>query len=408
MSLTDEALPAVFSPDFTVDPYPRLEQLRRDDPVHWVPDHSAWFVTRYEDIRFLLGGGEGVTPDARAGAHYVPPPPGTYLAWLAEHSLFALDMTDHRRARRLVTTALTPRAIARMDDQILEVVERFAAPLMGCSLVVDVMAEFTDVIPGTVISRLTGIPPNDGDEARFRTLAKPVVTNALPFAPDGSAELAETALVELTAWVRELAEERREAPKDDLISDLVTTHDMGDQMTNDEIVMMVAGLILAGTETTALGGMVTVMTMLDHREVFEKIRSDSSLIPPAVLEIVRFGMGGPGTLPRYATHDFELHGKHIRRGDMLMLSFGGANRDPDVFDNPHEFDITRDHSKLLTFGYGAHHCLGAHLAKAEMGAMLHSICRFLPVHAEIRFESMEFRQLGGFPRPMSLPIDFGQ
>lgn len=127
------------------------KRLRRDDPVHWVDDRSAWFVTRYDDIRFLLGGGEGVTPDSRAWNNYVPPPEGTYLAWMVEHSLFALNVSDHRWARRLVTTALTPRAIARMDEQISAVVERFAAPLTGRTGLVDVVAEFTDVIPGTVL-----------------------------------------------------------------------------------------------------------------------------------------------------------------------------------------------------------------------------------------------------------------
>ncbi len=407
MTTTDDTLPKIFSPDFLTDPYPRISQLRRDEPVYWVDDHDAWFVTRHEDIRVLLSNADIATPDARAWAKYVAPPEGTYLAWLAEHSLLALEMKDHRRARRLVTAALTPAAIARMDAQIFEVADRFATPLVGRTGVVDVMTEFTDAIPGTVISRLTGIPPTDGDESRFRTLAKLVITNAVPFAPEGSAVLAEQALVELTAWVRELADERRESPQDDLISDLVTTQDMGDQMTNDEVVMMVAGLIVAGSETTALGGMISLMTLLDHPEVFSQIKADRSLIPQTVMEIVRFGMGGPGTLSRYAVVDFELHGVQIRQGDMIMLSFGGANRDPDVFEDPDRFDIDRDHSKMLTFGYGAHHCLGAHLAKAELGSMVDAACRFLPVDAAIRHDQMKFRMIGTFPRPITLPIDFG-
>jgi cytochrome P450 len=401
------ALPAVFSPEFMFDPYPQIASLREEDPVHWVDDRSLWFVTRHEDVKRLLSDADLVTPDRRAWESYKPPGEGTCMHWLAENSLFALEGADHRRVRRLVTAALTPAAVARMDGQISEVVEGCAAPLRGRTGVVDVMTEFTDVIPTTVISRITGIPPAGEDELRFHRLAKPVISNALPFAPPETETEAEEALLELTTWIRELAERRRQTPENDLISDLVTSHDMGDRMTSDEIVMIVAGLIVAGSETTALGGMVAIMTLLEHPIVFDAVRADRSLIPKTVVEVVRFGLGGAGALPRYAVRDFELRGRAIHKGQMVMLSFGGANRDPDVVDDPNSFDVTRDQSSLLTFGYGAHHCLGAHLAKAELGTMINAVCDFLPENAEIQYDVMEFQPLSTFPRPVTLPIQFG-
>ena len=108
------------------------------------------------------------------------------------------------------------------------------------------------------------------------------------------------------------------------------------------------------------------------------MKADRTLVPQTVLEIIRYGMGGPAGLPRYAVRDFEMRGKQIRKGQMLMLSFGGANRDPEVFANPDEFDITRDNSNLLMFGFGAHYCLGVHLAKAELRASVDAMCDFLP------------------------------
>jgi len=182
---------------------------------------------------------------------------------------------------------------------------------------------------------------------------------------------------------------------------------MGDQMTSDEIVMMVAGLIVAGSETTALGGMVAIMTLLEHPEVVDAVKADRTLVPKAVLEIIRFGLGGPGALPRYALADFEVGGKDIRRGQMLMLSFGGANRDPGYFEHPNRFDLTRDQSNLLTFGFGAHHCLGMHLAKAELGAIVNAVCDFVPTDAQIWPDLIEFEPLCTFPRPVAFPIDFG-
>jgi cholest-4-en-3-one 26-monooxygenase len=405
--MTTDTRPEVFSPDFLIDPYPQIEWLREEEPVHWVEDRSLWFVTRYEDIKRLMANAEIATPDRRAWEGYEAAPDGSYLRWLDDHSPFALERSEHLRVRRLVTAALTPRAVARMDGQIAEVVERFAAPLRGRSGVVDVMSEFTDPIPNTVISRITGIPPSGDDEVRFRRLAKPVITHALPFAPEGTQAQAEAALVELTAWVREMAEERRVAPQEDLITDLINTHDMGDQMTSDEIVMMVAGLIVAGSETTAMAGMVAIMTLLEHPEIFDAIKANRTLVPQAVLEIIRYGLGGPGALPRYAVTDFEIGGKNIRKGQMLMLSFGAANRDPNFFDRPNEFDLSRDQTNLITFGFGAHHCLGMHLAKAELGAIVDAICDFVPTDAQIRPELMEFEPLCTFPRPVTFPIDFG-
>jgi cytochrome P450 len=404
--MTVGALPAVFSSEFMVDPHGRIAQLRREDPVHFADDMALWFVTRHEDVKRLFADGEIVTSDRRAWEFYEAPAEGTFMRWFADNNLLALERTDHRRVRRLVNAAFTPRAIARMNTQIAEVVDRFATPLAGRTGMVDVMAEFTEPIPNTVISRITGIPPSVGDEVRFRRLARPVISNAMPFAPADTAQQAEQAMVELTAWVRQLAEERRLVPQDDLITDLITTHDMGDQMTSDEIVTLVAGLIVAGSETTALGGMIAIMTLLDHPDVFEELRADRSLIPQAVLEIIRFGMSGPGALPRYAIRDFDLRGKTIRKGQMVMLSFGGANRDPSAFDDPNRLDIRRDQSNLLSFGYGPHYCLGVHLAKAELSAIVNAVCDFLPIDAQIRPELIEFSPIGMFPRPLTLPIHF--
>jgi cytochrome P450 len=405
MSETASPAPA-FTPEFMMDPYPEIARLRLEEPVHYVDHMALWFVTRYDDVKRLLSDAEIATPDRRVWEFYQPAPDGSYTRWLADNSLLALECDDHRRVRRLVTAAFTPKAIARMETHIREVVARFATPLVGRVGIVELMGEFTDPIPNTVISRITGVPAAGGDEARFRQLAQAVIANALPFAPEEVQEKGEQAMLELSAWVREMATERQKNPEDDLISDLVTTHDMGDQMTHDEIVSLVAGLISAGSETTSLGALVAIVTLLEHPLTFEQIKADRTLIPQTVLEIIRHGMGGPGGLPRYALRDFELGGKQIRRGQMLMMSFGGANRDPEVFENPDDFDITRDNTNLLSFGFGAHYCLGVHLAKAELRASVNAMCDFLPTGAEVRPDLMEFRPMGMFERPTNLPVDF--
>src|SRR5215831_14359451 len=142
--------------EFVRDPYPIIARLRAEDPVHFVPGLGFWYVTRYDDVRQLFTD-PNVTNDPRAYENYVPPTPGTYMAKNADKGLFSLPPDEHARVRRLVSAAFTPRAIARMDQQVKDVVEQFAAPLRGRRGVIDLMSEFTDPIPNAVISRVTGV-----------------------------------------------------------------------------------------------------------------------------------------------------------------------------------------------------------------------------------------------------------
>ena len=141
--------------------------------------------------------------------------------------------------------------------------------------------------------------------------------------------------------------------------------------------MLVTGLLAAGSTTTAMACIAMAATLLRHPDTLERIRGDRSLIPAAVEEVLRFSFGGPAGLPRYAVRDFTLRGQQIRKGEMLMLSFGGANRDPEVFENPDVFDIDRDARELMVFGGGAHYCLGANLARQELTCMLDGLLDIL-------------------------------
>ena len=362
------------SEDFIFNPYEVIARLRGEDPVHWVPGFGFWWVTRYDDIRRLLDDPDNATGDRRAWEFYVAPPEGSFMRWVADHNLFALSRAEHARVRRIVSAAFTPRAVARIEGQVRDVITRYAAPLHGRHGVVDLLGEFTNPIPNVVISRITGVPPAGDDEDRFRELAQATIQSFLSFGDDELQRRGDSAFIELSDWVRIMVGERRETPRDDLLSDLLQAQSAGDTpITDDEIVMLVAGLIGAGSETTAMGGLVSIITLLQHPQAWERLRTDRGLLPKAMSEILRVGFGGPGALPRYAVRDFELRGKQIRKGQMLMLSFGGANRDPAVYTDPDRLDLDRDPTDLLTFGHGTHFCLGAHLARQEMRCMLDAV-----------------------------------
>jgi cytochrome P450 len=371
-----------------------LHRLRETNPVYRIPGTGFWLVTRHDDVRALFRDQENVTADARAGAGFQPRPEGSYLRWMQENGLLALSPEEHARIRRLVSAAFTPRAVRRMDGQIREVVEEFAAPLRGRSGdVIDLAAEYADPIPNVVIARITGVPAEGGDDKRFRQLAQDFIAGVVQFSPAERQDRAEAALAELYPWVEKVALERRASPREDLISDLVQVVDRDERLQDREIIMLVTGLLAAGSTTTAMGCIAMAGTLLRHPETLERIRGDRSLIPGAVEEILRFSFGGPGGLPRYALRDFELRGQQIRKGEMLMLSFGGANRDPAVFANPDVFDIDRDASDLMVFGGGAHYCLGANLARQELACMLDGLLGILTPGSKVRPDRMPSQRL---------------
>jgi cytochrome P450 len=387
------------------DPAPLVHRLRAEDPVHFVPSLGFWFVTRHDDVKRLFNDPENATQDRGAFEHFVPAPEGSMLRWFHDNSFARQGPEAHARFRSLFNGALTPRAVRRMDAQIREVVERFAAPLRNRpGEVLDLMGDFTNPIPNAVISRVTGVPPG-ADELRFRELAQGLIRGFFPFAPPEALALAESSLQEMAAWVRQMAAERRRTLGEDLISDLLRTQERDETLTDDEIVMLISVLIGAGSETTNLGGLVMIQTLLGHPEQLKRVRDDRSLVPKAVNEIMRFAFGGPAGLPRFALRDFELRGQKIRKGQMLMLSFGGANRDPAVFDDPDTLDIERDARDLLVFGNGPHYCLGANLARQEMGSMLDAALDIVTPGSRVREDLQQFQSMGLFQRPLNLPVE---
>jgi cytochrome P450 len=390
------------------DPAPLLHRLRAEDPVHRVEPLGFWLVTRYDDVKRLFHDPENVTQSRRAWEHFAPAPPGSMTRWLEEESLMAQGPAEHARFRRLFRGALTPRAVRRMDAQIREVVERFARPLRGRpGEVLDLMGEFTDPIPNTVISRILGVEAS-ADEARFRALAQEMIRGFFPLAPPEAAQRAEVALQELAPWVRAMVAERRASPREDLISDLLRAGDADGAIGDDEVVMLVAVLIGAGSETTNLGGLLVIRTLLEHEEALERVRDDRSLVPRAVEEIMRFAFGGPAGMQRFAVRDFELRGRRIRKGQMLMLALGGANRDPAVFADPDRLDLERDNRETLVFGHGPHYCLGANLARQEVGAMLDAALDIATPGSRVRVDLQQFAPMGPFRRPLNLPVEIAR
>lgn len=399
----ESATDPFLSEEFINDPVGVVARIRAEDPVHFIPGLGAWMVTRYDDVKSLFTH-PSATNDRRAWEHYQEPK-SEVARWMAEHSLFAAPPDEHARMRRLVSAALTPRAVKRMESQVKDVVDQFGEPLRDRTDTVDLHAEFTEPIPGTVIGRITGVPQKGEDELRWRQLGRDAVRGVSPFLSDEERLNSENAINEIRDWVAALAAERRKHPQEDLISDLVAAHDESDTMTNEEIVMMITALVAAGTETTTIGGSRGIRTLLQHPDELERLRGDRSLMPSAVDELLRFDFGSFG-LPRYAVEDFELRDKTIEKGQLLMLNFHGAHRDPEVYSDPDRLDLGRDNHALAIFGHGPHYCLGANLARQELGCMFDAVLDLLPRDAKLLEDEIEWARFGMFQSIASLPVSF--
>ena len=396
-----------FTAEYRDDPPGVIARMREEDPVHFLEPLGAWVVTRYDLIHRLYTD-ENATNDPNAYAHARPMPPGSEAERTQGLSLFSAPPEQHARMRLLVSKALTPRAVARMEDQVVDVIEQYAAPLRGKTGVVDLYAEFFEPIPNTVVSRITGVPAKGDDERRFRELGRSTLSLINPFLTDDELAVAYSALDELRNWVRDMAIERRSRPQEDLISDLALAHDLDQQLEIDEIVSVVTALISAGTETTVSGGVFSLRTLLHNPEVLEELRADRSLLPGAVLELLRYDFGPTDWLPRFALRDFELEGRMIRKGQLLMLSFMGADRDPAVFSEPDRVDVRRDNSRIAIFGHGPHYCLGVNLARQELRCMLDAALDFMPPGSRLLDDEIRWQETIGplFRSLESFPVEF--
>ena len=392
------------TPEILADQYPVIAEMRESDPVFYDETIQGWLVFRHDDVKALLSDPR-YSRDRKLSPHYEAPPKGSWSERLDNDSLGGGDEVEHRRWRNRLSVGFTPRAVRRMEEQVREVVEQFAAPIRGRQGNADLVAEFTNPIPNTVISRITGIPPYPGDEDRFRCLAQDVIRRFFPMADEENIRRGERALDELAEWVGKLGEERRQERQEDLISDLIHENDGDYEMTNDEIVMVIATLVAAGSETTTLGGTGVLRLLLQNPAELAKLREDPSLSVNAVRESLRHGFGTAiSGVPRFAIEDIELRGKTIRKGDMVMPSMGGANRDPAVFTDPDRFDITRDTREMLAFGHGPHYCLGANLALQEMSCMIEAALEFMPEGTVLLEDETEWESIGIMTRAINLPI----
>ncbi|MDN5747542.1 MAG: cytochrome P450 [Pseudonocardia sp.] len=338
-------------------PPPAYAELREDDPVARVttPDGArAWLVTGHDAVITVLTDPRfGVTPPG--GAH-----PGN-------DTLFQ-DGERHARLRRLVSRVFTPLSIDALRERVAEQAEALVAEMVEKGAPADLVDAVAAPLSITVIGELLGV--TTAELSRFRRSADAALTGTDP------AALAQgwAALQELVAG---LVEDKRHDPGDDLLSSLITVRDADDgRLSDGELVAMATVLVAAGYLSAANAIAVGAMQLVTLGRLADV--ADPATREPAVEELLRYQSGVTGEpLPRWARVDLELAGVPVAAGEMVLVRLEAADRDPSRFPDPDAFDPTREGTHLA-FGRGPHHCLGAALARLELGAALGALATGLP------------------------------
>jgi cytochrome P450 len=318
-------------------------------------------------------------------------------------SIICAEGAEHHRLRSLVSRAFTPRATARLHDTIDEVVNELVdgvADAGRCDIVTDIARHY----PIPIICALIGAPR--GVWAQFEEWAE-AIFKMVNFSVDLVAEMPAIlrGWAEIDAYVDEMVAERRRRLTDDLLSDLIRAEDGGDRLSADELRMTVASLLLAGTDTTRNQLAASLQVLLDHPKQWAMLREHPELAMSAVEESMRHSPAVCNTV-RTVHEDVEFGGYSFPGGAFIFVNSFAANRDPAIYQDPDRFDITREGAPaVLTFGGGAHYCLGANLARLELAEGLKILARRMPDAR--RIGPAPWKPMLGMSGPTSLPVEFG-
>jgi cytochrome P450 len=353
-------------PGFLADPFPTYRAMRDDDPAHWSPVLKAWVLTRYEDVKRVCLDTAGMSSDRlRPFFATLPGADAQRMADLIRVLTLWMvfrDPPEHTRLRRLASRVFHVRSISALRPNI-ESLTAWLLGRLGERTEFDLIAEFAGPLPQLVIMDMLGVPR--GEMARLKHLSDEMALfiGSARATPD-KYHRAEAGTREMAALFRDLIQERRAAPQPDLLSELVHLEEQGDRLSEDELVAMCVLLLFAGHETTTHHIANGLAALLRFPGEMEKLRRTPALAPAAVEELLRYD-GPIGAQVRIAKEPQQFHGRTIKAGDRVFLMMNAANRDERAYPDPERVDLQRHGVPHLTFGFGAHICLGFPLARLE-------------------------------------------
>lgn len=403
-------------------PHDAIDRLRAAGPVVWVPEPALhgwpegtgyWAVLGHAETKQVLR--DAATFSSQLGGTQLRTPARSEDLAFVRRMMLNQDPPEHHRLRGLLAKAFIPRAIAALEVEISERAASLVAAVADRDEF-DLVADVVGDLPVAVLASVLGVPEEDrgllydwsnrvigyqdtdyADSFSFDpTTGTDMARRALAVRPEPDADgrmpdpRSRAGLIDLYTYAHELAEFRRAEPGDDIVSLLLAAEFDGTVLSTEEFETLFFLFAVAGNETLRNGIPGGMFTLMQHPEPYQRLIEDPSLVPSAVEEMLRYW---PPVIHfrRTATADVQLGGVPIAAGDKVAVYHLAANRDPAVFDDPHRFEIERAPNDHVSFGFGPHFCLGAHLARTQMRCMVTELNRRLgrlePVGEPVRLQS---------------------
>jgi aspartate racemase len=393
----------LLDPEVLANPYPLFRRLRSEDPVHWDPFLHAWVVTRYADVMEVLLNFQAdrtPTPDQlnAMGLQHLSP-----IAQLMVRQMLFMDAPAHTRLRSLASKAFTPARVEVLRGHIRDVVKRLIDAVQDKGEI-DIIAELGEPLPSIITAEMLGVPVEDRHQLKDWSQTFAEMLGNFQHNPERYARVLKT-VNDMTAYFHDKVRQMRTHPREGLIHSLMTAEVDGDRLSEEEVVANSIVTMVGGLETTTnlIGN--GILTLLRNPGEMQRLRHDLTLIPTAVEEMLRYEPPSQHTA-RICPVDRELGGRLIRKRQAVIAVMAAANRDPQRFPEPDAFDIARKDNHHMAFGYAAHFCFGAALARIEGQESFEAMMQRLP-NMVLPPQKMEWRTNLGLRGLKSLKVKFG-
>jgi len=403
-SARQPSLYQLLDPDVLADPYPLYRRLRESDPVAWDPFLHAWVVTNYAGVLTVLhkfSADRTPTPEqlAAMGLKSLEP-----VAEVMVRQMLFMDAPAHTRLRGLCSSAFTSRRVDHLRPHIQEIADGLIDQVFAQGRM-DVIADFAAPLPAIVTAELLGVPTSDHQQLKDWSADFAEMLGNFQHNPDRVTRVLRT-VDEMTRYFRAAIREQERNPRNGLVQLLVDASEGGSRLSEDEVIANIIVTMVGGQETTTnlIGN--GLLTLIRNPGALAQLRDDPSIIEPAVEELLRYESPSQHTA-RLAPDDLVLGDKHIKRRDAVMAVMAAANRDPARFPDPDRLDLTRKDNRHVAFGWAAHFCFGAPLARIEGQVAFSTLLRRLP-NVALEPGPLVWRENLGLRGLTTLPVTFGE
>ncbi len=392
----------LLDPEVLANPYPLYHRLRAHDPVFWDPFLHAWVVTRYEDVITVLTRFSADRTPTPAYFEALGAPQVSPIAAVMVKQMLFLDAPAHTRIRKLAGAAFLPARVRALRDHIQEVATRLIDDIIARGPGrFDLLADFAEPLPAIVTTELLGVPVEDHVRLKDWSVTFAEMLGNFQHNTDRLGNVL-LAVQGLTAYFHDAIREQRCRPRPGLVHDLMTAEVDGDRLSDEEVVANCIITLVGGLETTTnlIGN--GVLALLRNPDQLARLRVHLDRIPTAVEELLRYESPSQHTA-RLAPDDVVLGGKSIRKRQAVIAVMAAGNRDPARFSDPDRLDLERSDNRHLAFGWAAHFCFGAPLARLEGQIAFDTLLRRFPV-LRLTGEPLVWRENLGLRGLKALPL----